>query len=626
MCELLRQTPEQQYARCYLRSSHYTLPKDQHDFQKMKIPLVIGVTPFPSVSTAPPLLDCNFRQVPHCPNCGAIVNYQPDYCQNGASFICKFCHDKVTQWGLNASPNSPLYSSSVFDTYFPESTEKETSFNENSRKIKFTPELHLLVIEKTEATWKSGLFIETIKKIKEMIMELDEGYYSVFVFNKLLKVPYITGNNKGLRIINIVDLSSDVLPTPDKIFFNLKTQKELFLGFMDILMEEEEVLIPSLILYDLITSLMIYCNKYGIPALLVTSQNEVGFIDKYREFGFKAMKLFCSFNICCVRSNDKIDYSPLSELALLANVHVSIYSQEQNNILPQTIINMLLQPNFPNIIVNGVIPSEFKIVDIKGSGLRRTNNSFLISSLSENDTIYFYLEYDVSSLNTLTQFIQFHCRYFDYKRQRIVRIMSMSFNIGDLQNVSINTDFDMFIASFVISAIDKARENQNANSAINEIKKYKSIYFDDKFAVSFFRQQPSFITCKVQSAFINAGKLLTSESFSYLMSNSPSNISLFLSPIGYSFNLNSTEMQGPFPISGYKLESGALYIKMSVNNAVILLSSCEDIEQWSQAIVSSPTNELINQACTEKVIEILSPLTSKKHPFYIQLSKCMMIQ
>lgn len=110
------------------------------------------------------------------------------------------------------------------------------------------------------------------------------------------------------------------------------------------------------------------------------------------------------------------------------------------------------------------------------------------------------------------------------------------------------------------------------------------------------------------------------------MCNSPENISLFLSPIGYSLNLNSTEVQGPFPISGYKLEFGALYIKMSTSNAVILLSSCEDIEQWSQALSCDPLFQLFNQICTEKVIEILSPLASKDHPYYIQLSKCMTIQ
>ncbi|KAH0791202.1 TKL family protein kinase [Histomonas meleagridis] len=561
----------------------------------------------------------NDLPIPYEGLCHGLASNMFIQCPDG-NYLCQICSKKSKLLlGPNMVSESPQFKENVYDINFPDSPQREANF----KGVQLESKLHLLVIEKTQATCDNNLFMNTLTNFSQKIDKIEDGFVSVFTFDETLTVPLVKETSFSLQ--SYCDLDGAILPDAKKLFFDLSRQKELFFSYINLLLRLQPRK-PSLNVFNVVLTVSTFSSKLGISSLIVTSLNPIGTSDKYRELGLQSLKISSPLNICCVTPLQyQPDYTPLSELSLISNAHVSIYTQDQLDTLPNIFVDTLFRPKYSNTFIYAVVPPQFKIVDIKGPGLRRSDKSFVIPSIQEDDTIYFYLDYDVSRLDMTSPSVQFQFRYYDGYHQRIARIMSFNFSLSDnMHATSINCDYDVFISSAIISSIDKARETDDPQSALTELNNLRNNFFNDNFAKLFLYNQPSFILEKVLKSFNNAVKLLTSDNFSYLMGNSPYNISLFFVPIAYTFNLNSVEMKGPFTLPSVGLQTGAIYVKLSSERAAILLAKDENVQQWAEAVNAPPVSELIAQVCQERVIEILSPLTSAKHPMYQHIMKCML--
>ncbi|OHT04108.1 hypothetical protein TRFO_06408 [Tritrichomonas foetus] len=613
---------DQRNAFMYVSPSHLALMQHSKEFQKLSIPITIAVTPFPRNVGNPSISPYNLQNSPKCRECSAFLNKK---IQNSNSFLnCPICGHKNSNINIDEMSYSTQLDNYVFDMHFPEN--RNAHKNENIPNVEYDPSVYLLVIECSEETLKNGLFQSTIQKMKDTFMNKNKGVISVFIFNSNLYVPFVLKNNKSFSISSICDLENITFPPPKTMFFDLSNEKDLFSKYLDFLLTFP----PSqttVKLFDIVKSINQFCGSFKIPVVIVTSTTMVGNSQEFRDFAIDNMRNTTAFKFFCVSPSNAIskpDFSPITELSLLLNSKMKIFSQSQIYILPSEIIQELFEPVFFDVIVYSLFPENFKIFDIKGSGLRRSGKSFYLPYISLNDTIYIYLEYG-PKLTSSSPAYQIQVRYLDEsKRNRFARSISSNFiMLNNFSEIVRNINFDVFLASTFVKCVDKARENdihETANGVVfEEFEKVKKDFYGNEFFNLFFHEQKGIIVPQVNCAFSVGKFLLNPDNFSSIMGRNPDDISRFVSPICFKMFLNCQQLEGPIILKDLKLDYGAAYIKLNNNRALILLHQNEDIQKWTEAIQSPPLDSLIAQISEETVVEIVSPQISQDHNLYKHL-------
>lgn len=616
-----RLTEEQLYLMNYLHSSHRQIPVQAKDLSKLKIPFVAAVTPFPRDTQPPPTVPYPFQNAAVCKKCTALASNRYIKCPDGMSWLCQVCSNKNVYSEKNPPiDDSPQSKSTVFDSFLPKNP------NEVVKIIPpcYKPDFFFLVIERSDATIENGIFKATLDKVRESIVDKLTGNFSIFFYDSYFHFPMIVGDRKTFSVSTVFDVEDAILPPAEACFFNLETDRELAYKYLDYL--ENAPIIPLMAkLYDVIKTVSSFASRARIPVVFLTSQSEVGTKSQYHDLAISILKTAVPLKFLCLTPMmAPPDFSPLSELSLILNSKVQIFSQSQISYLPTDVVNTLAEPTFVDVLLFSVISPYLKIVDVKGNGIRRSEFGYSVTYLSPNDTIYVYLDYKTSKIEVPAPAVQFQVRYIDSRRRKYVRTISSSYTLVDNMNtVATLCDYDVYIASCFIRCVDKAREFGSRQAALEELDKINDEFIGDKFARLFYYNLPALTRSKIENALVAGKNFLVPEYYPLITGRGPIDISLFFAPEAYIFDLYSTQMQGPFTLSGRNVGAGAMYIRLNNSRGLVLLADNQSIPQWVEAINQPPISELIASVCREKVIEIVSPSTSSDHNLYKHVITCI---
>ena len=351
-------------------------------------------------------------------------------------------------------------------------------------------------------------------------------------------------------------------------------------------------------------------------------------VDKFREYASTMVfKDQCNLEIWAVKPEMFApDYSGLAELAIFVNARVHLChlcDPVQLNVLPDEIVKSLFDPKFTDVVISATFSPCLKIKEIFGAGYWRSEQAFTVPALGANDAVYFVLDYDVSQMKMASPGVQFRVRYFDQHGRRVLRVISTFFSIVDNMNTcAMNAYYDVVSATLMHQALDKIREFGNLEAFRTKLQELRQGYLEDTFAKLFLMNTDPLSYQQVASCLTYGSALVDVLALPYVFGRCPTDVSRFISPICYPFNLYSPAMGEPFTANMRPLANGAYYVKLPDGHGAVLLAPTEDVALWSQAISEPPISELIASVCQETIIEILSPSTSATHPLFIHLNKC----
>lgn len=635
---------QQQIAMNFMTPSHVEIPLARSELKEMNIPLVLSITPFPrQYKTSPPILPLPFSQIPVCKNCNCVLNYKSSIREE--KYFCSVCRtpNKLSPDFSYRLKNFPEIKQSVYDIYFPDRKLRE---DEIIQKPIETPKLFLLVIERSEITINNGIFVKTIQKIKETFINRNDGVISVFVFDSQLHVPLTFYKNKqNFKILSICDIEDEntTLPEAKFLFFDVKTEKKILVEYLDFLISSTSTDLSQinsfnlLKMYDLVKVLDSFCRDFKIPISIIASRCPIGTIVQYQNLALEIIRNSTSFKFFCINPSNETarsnDFTALSTFSMIVNSKCQVYSLCQVNSLPGDIINEMLDSIYFDNLFFVIIPQHFSIIDIKGPGLRRSENSIMIPAISPGDSVYAYLDYSVRSIQAGTHNIQAYVRFLDSHRRRFIRIINLSLygSAGDPLVMYQDISYNVFIASTIISFVDKARESSEMKIPIEEFTAVVKKFVENNNI--YVLAQGSLVNPTINSAFAMARVFFQNPmNFPLIMGKSPLDVVRFFVPLGYSIdNVNSVEMKGPFLLNNLNFYFGALYVKMHNKRALIIINEhaegykTEMAQEWVGAISRPPLQNSIQLASQEenKVIEIIFPSISADHNLYKHVMACI---
>lgn len=610
----------------YLRCTYRLLPVNKTDFEKIRIPFACAVTPFPKDMPEPPLLPLEFINWSICSKCHAVAAGKYIICPNrdenyNLCYLCSVCNTKNAF--DNDHPNIEDYPQSkelAIDAYYPESADMVAKYK---REPSIIQKRHLLIIEHSDGTIANGVFSSIIEKLKETVKLLDSGWFSVFVYNKTLLYPMISKDHKSFKIMTYCDLDGAIFPSIKSLVFNLKHSKDLFLSYLDYL-QTLPASPPTIKMYDLIRVTHLLVDKNRFSTVIVTSQAPIGEPEDYKDLGLELIRGSSSIDFVCISPHQFVpNYSALNEYIIFTNGKLCVKSQSQSHLIPQEVLKHLFTTRRFEPVVYAAIPEGIKLLDIQGCGLRRTAHGFALTSISPGDTIYFYFTYSSNRLELTSPSLQFQCKYLDPLGQCHVRVISCQFNfVNNMSTLYEAVDFDAYAATCLTNGISKAREFEQTED-IRQHLDYSTIR--DKFSILFFLNQESETRTKVKNVVEYGRKLLNKEEILHIFGRNPIDIVSYTSPRGYhfTFNLNTESINQPVYITGFRLDSGALYIKLDDKRAVIYLAKQENYVAWAKAVNQPPINDFIATICQENSVELLHHSISESNPLYQHITKIL---
>lgn len=609
-----RLSDDQKFTQHFAQTTHSMIPVYKRDLTKMKIPLSAVVVPFPKDVGAPPLLPHRVSKCAVCKKCKAFASARSVPCPDGSGWLCGFCEHKNPFVSGSQEYFAAQHQSSVWDV----------DVNTDGGGVTQDPFYHLLVIELSEASVNNGLFNFVIESLEKKVETLDSGRFCVCVFNRGIQFPVVTSDGKRYSMATMIDLEDSCFPSPDTMFFDLEDGKETFLAYLNYLKTLKSGP-PSAGVLQLVKAFNDFAVSEKIPVVLVTCQANIEPIEKFREYASTmAFKAQCNLEIWTVKPEMyQPDYSGLSELAIFVNAKVHLCDPVQMNVLPGEIVKSLFDPKFTDVVIFSVMSPCFKVKEIFGAGYWRSEQAFTVPALGANDSVYFVLDYDVSQVKTAAPGIQFQVRYFDQEGRRVLRVISTWFSIVDNMNTcAMHAYYDVVAATLMHQALDKIREFGSMEAFRAKLEELKKGYIEDTFAKLFLMNTDAVSFQRVTNCLTYGGSLVDKVALPSIFGRCPSDVSLFLSPVCYAFNLYSNTMGEPFTANVRPIQGGAYYVKLPDRHGVILLAPTEDVGLWSQAISEPPLSELMASVCQETIVEILSPTTSATHPLFVHLNKC----
>jgi DNA-directed RNA polymerase subunit RPC12/RpoP len=610
---------EQQFLAHYLSQTHHMILVHSQNYEKMKVPICVAVTPFPRGLPSPPLLPYNFATAPACARCRAKATHRYVHCPDNRGWLCPLCNHKTLYTDRHPSfRDSPQVQALVWEGF---SCPVDTPWEAEIAPVRHRNDDFLLVLELSELS--RPIYVAVLDRLREKVASMAQGRFSIFVLNRALQYPLVRGHRFALALAP--DLEDFCPPPMDCVLFDLETDRELFLKYIAHLRDlKPQIVLGSML--SVIKALNAFCASDKIPVVLLTSLLAIDESEAVRSFvATQVFRPTTHFDIFVIRPPVFIpDYGPMSDLTLFLNARIHFCDLSQYAVLPDEIIASLFELKLIDVIIYCLPSAVLKVADILGPGVRRAEKQFALTSICTGDTVYFYFEYNIATIKFLAPGVQFQVRYFDALGRRVIRQMTATFTLVDnMYSCATNVNYDVYIAGTVMRAIEKNRENTEIEAVHAALRAAKVGFLDNTLAMLFLLQTEKLVQSRVEQALKKSAGLLSREALSQVMGKCPSDIAAFVAPLAYRLALGAEELEGPFTIGGRKLQRGAWYVVLPGGHGVVLLAPGEDADAWAQAVNVPPLQRLIASVCHETIVEILTPAASATHPLYVHIHKCI---
>ena len=601
----------------FINSSYTVLPVKKEDLTRVPLPFVCSVTPIPKDESDLPIQEATYDYVdaPKCQNCNTLANSKVIMCPDNVCYLCNMC-SKKSSLGIKAAEyvSSPQLNVPVVQFPFADVTK-------HSERIK-----NLLILEKTFPTVEKGLFNELVEKFIDNITKMDSGLFSFFVLTTGLTVPVISNDRTSFKISVYPDATDAILPSSHKMFFDLATEKELFIKCIRTLADSPRASIPMSTIFEVIDSVTTAFVDQNVFSTMVTCTINNGEIEEAKALGNKLLINNGHFDLFCMNPspNNQPEYKAVAEFSMLNNSHLVVF----NSIQIPNIINDILYRVFckksGRTMIMCTMPKFAGVADIMGCGIRRTSNSFTLTAVEPGDTIYFVYEYVEEKIDIPSPSFLFQMRLMKEDGTRYIRTAVYAFSIAsNFASVMKKSNIGVFMSSFLIQAIEAGREASDEFKMQDEIDKIKNTIFDDNFTkMMLFAASNDAFRFSVTSLSVMK-KLVNYVRAAEILSKAPYEIERYVTPKAYVLNLGNPNIGDPVYIHNIKLNNGALLIQYDDDHTAILLAANEKMEDWAAAINQEPLNQIIAAYSTARSIDLMHPQLSKESKVFVTIDKCM---
>jgi hypothetical protein len=481
---------------------------------------------------------------------------------------------------------------------------------------------HCLVLEMSNSSY--SIFQLVVEKLIETVEGIEGGLFSVWVLNCGVQVPVLGSDRKSFSVQQYADCGEELcLPPRRLLFFDMAGEKELFVKYLNFLRGLE----PRVVRYS-VREMVSVLNKVGlagkIPIVMVISELAIGDAESVREFASTLIfKGTTPFEIFAIESRDfQQNFDPLADFTLFLNARVHVCHPVEKAVLPSMIIGSLFDSKVTDAVIFVQHSYAFRVVDILGRGVRRNDLVFALSTAGPDDTVYFYLDYDVGMIKSRSPGVQFQVRYLDAFGRRVVRVMTLYFSIVE-DPESCLIDFGAVLGAFAARAADKYRELASLDPISTVLANAKATFLDNLDAWVKFARGDRVAAAQFADSLANYHRLLSPRALAHVLGSSPTDVLRFVGPIGYALSLGSAEAVGPFTLTGRPVATGACYVPMPGGRGILLLAPGEEIGAWAEAIGQPPLTSALADICREPVVEIIAQSVSTGHPLLRHIEMCI---
>ena len=266
----------------------------------------------------------------------------------------------------------------------------------------------------------------------------------------------------------------------------------------------------------------------------------------------------------------------------------------------------------------------FDITDIRGCGLRRTQNSIFLTCLEPGDTVYFTFTYAGPKQNTARPSMVFQMRLRDADGLLFVRTACYNFSlVNNMTTLFQKMNYDVTYASLMLQCIDHGRENNDDLTMQDEVENLRDQIIFDNFIKLLICSAGATRIHEFESFFAVIKKLVNYVRSAEIMSKTPLDYMRFILPYGFLVMLGSNQVEGPIKLHKFTLQKGALLIQINNDHTVLLLADSEDINQWAASVAFPPLSDIIAQYSTARSLEVMHSKTSGESKVFVTLMKCM---
>jgi hypothetical protein len=264
---------------------------------------------------------------------------------------------------------------------------------------------------------------------------------------------------------------------------------------------------------------------------------------------------------------------------------------------------------------------SLKVVDILGSGVRLSDKSFGLTSVGVDDCVYFFFEYDVSTIKPLAPAIQMHVRYFDPLGRRVIRVCSIFFSTVDNMLAPWGSvDGGLFVSSIIMKAVDQYREFGTLKSAEDFLRRFGETFLGDPLCALHLANGAKPLASRTQAVLAGGHRLMESLCVPALMGRAPDDVVACFAPVAFPIDLETMSLCESFFVYANQLPPGVYYIKMGGRRAVVFVSRPDCLEQVVQLCQSGRLVEVLGEICDDLFVEVLVPGSS--HPLLRHLVNC----
>ncbi|EAY23292.1 Sec23/Sec24 zinc finger family protein [Trichomonas vaginalis G3] len=596
----------------YITSTIKYLPVYKKDKDIIKVPFTIAVTPVISEPEKIPKMEYRYDEAPRCHNCGTICNPKSILFEGDQKFLCNICKSNN-----DLGPNmKEKVKSNQFHVNMVEYPFKDTT-------LANSPLRNVFIIEKSESTIKTGLFRKTLDKLTKHVKTLKSGYFSLFILTNTLTIPQINENRQEFSNLIFEDFIDLKLPSIDSVFFDISKEKDLLIQYINSTDDLQPNQTQSNI-FEIIDSISPSYAGKNVMFTMVTSTVTIGKMSEAKELGHKLLSLLSHFDLFVMAQKD-VDYSPLSELSMLNNSHLTIFGEDQIEFLSDDILYRIFCQKCPAALITCKHPSFVSIKEIKGCGISRNENSFITTVCQPNDTFFFFFEYTTDHIEFTSPSMIFETRLTHEDGSTTLTVYSLSFSVvNNHMSVMQNANVDLILQSYIMHAIDDGRNKGDEQMMLQTLDKLKEEYLDETFVQLMLTATGDNMMKYARICFGTAAKILNYETACEVYTKTPQEFGYFFVP-KYLFLTDETKEVPPLKyLNGFnKFDHGALFVKRDSRHSVILLAQNEEIKEWIENLNELPLKVIMRKILTTPSLEMIHPRENQTNRTFILLSKCI---
>lgn len=605
----------------YIKSSINDIPVVKKDSDIYHCPLTMAVTPLIHNPEKIPVSEYPLDEALKCSNCGTICNTKSVLFQEDKNFLCNICKTK-NELGVNT-----------------ENQVKSVQFHVNMVEYPFhdttlpnSPVKNILLLEKSELTVNHGLFAKTVDKLIKKINTLKSGYFSIFLLNKSLTIPKISDDRTKFSYSSYPDISEIILPGQDSIFFNIAEEKELLIKYIQYIAEFDQGTCANG-LFEIIDSVAASYAGQNVMTTIVASTLKLGTMEEAKQLGHKLLLSLSHFDLFIM--NPSIDSPPnfesVGEFSMLNNSHLSVFNAIQVEMISDDIIYRTFVQKCPAALVTVSHPAFLNIKDIKGCGMRRTLNSFIMTVAEPGDTIFFMYEHANEKVDFTFPSLTYQMRIIKEDGSAVVQVATYGLNIVDnALTVFKNANIGVFLQHYIIQAIEDGRELSDELVMLSSLDKIIKDVMESNMvklmlgATGEGEYINNFKLAKV--LFGAAQRLLNFVRASEILSRTPEEFLMFVAPMCYQLQQDTREVPKRVYLNNLHPKSGAMFIQYDDRHSIILLHESEDINEWLKYLNEPPLRVVLKEITHTPCIEILHPVVNATSRIYNTINKCMTAQ